>query len=169
MVAWQNERGAGGCLSFEKLNSIVSVLFAFSWSYFQSSSLLCQICRFGERSLCRHYVLEYMICATECHQQKIGADRSGWIGYVKEVACTAQRELGLAAPLVAPHKIPTQRPDRQHHCITARPTDEPHLPVSKWMEWHEIMTEQKLRVCVSLKEVDTSLRGATWPNWHLTE
>ena len=34
MVAWQNERGAGGCLSFEKLNSIVSVLSVFSWSLF---------------------------------------------------------------------------------------------------------------------------------------
>ena len=29
MVAWQIERGAGGCLSFEELNSIVSVLSAF--------------------------------------------------------------------------------------------------------------------------------------------
>ena len=34
MVAWQNERGAGGCLSFEELNSIVSVLSAFSWRLF---------------------------------------------------------------------------------------------------------------------------------------
>ena len=32
MVAQQIERGAGGCLSFEELNSIVSVLCAFSWS-----------------------------------------------------------------------------------------------------------------------------------------
>ena len=77
MVAWQNERGAGGCLSFEKLNSIVSVLFAFSWSYFQSSSLLCQICRFVERSWCRRNVLDYMMYAVECHRQRIGADRSG--------------------------------------------------------------------------------------------
>ena len=43
MVAWQNERGAGGCLSFEELNSIVSVLSAFSWSLFLVISLLCQI------------------------------------------------------------------------------------------------------------------------------
>ena len=34
MEAWQIERGAGGCLSFEELNSIVSVLSAFSWSLF---------------------------------------------------------------------------------------------------------------------------------------
>ena len=34
MVAWQIERGAGGCLSFEELNSIVSVLSAVSWSLF---------------------------------------------------------------------------------------------------------------------------------------
>ena len=58
MVAWQIERGAGGFLSFEELHSIVSVLFAFSCSYFQSSSLLGQICRFGERSLCRRNVLD---------------------------------------------------------------------------------------------------------------
>ena len=32
MVAWQFERGAGGCLSFEELKRIVSVLFVFSWS-----------------------------------------------------------------------------------------------------------------------------------------
>ena len=77
MVAWQTERGAGGCLSFEELNSNVSVLSAFSWSYFQSSSLLCQICRFGERSWYRHNVLDYVICAVECHQQRIVADSSG--------------------------------------------------------------------------------------------
>ena len=58
MVAWQIERGAGGCLSFDELKSIVSVLSAFSWSYFQSSSLLGQICRFGERSWCRRNVLD---------------------------------------------------------------------------------------------------------------
>ena len=34
MVAWQIERGAGGCLSFEELNSVVSVLSAFIWSLF---------------------------------------------------------------------------------------------------------------------------------------
>ena len=34
MVAWQNERGAGGCSSFEELNSTVFVLSAFSWSIF---------------------------------------------------------------------------------------------------------------------------------------
>ena len=62
MVAWQNERGAGGCLSFEKLNSNVSVLSAFSRSYFQSSSLLCQICWFRERSWCRRNVLDSVIC-----------------------------------------------------------------------------------------------------------
>ena len=32
MLAWQIERGAGGCLSFEELKTIVSVLPAFSWS-----------------------------------------------------------------------------------------------------------------------------------------
>ena len=62
MVAWQTERGAGGCFSFEKLNSNVSVLSAFSWSCFQSSSLLCQICWFGERSWCRRNVLDSVIC-----------------------------------------------------------------------------------------------------------
>ena len=36
MVAWQIERGAGGCLSFEELNSTVSVLSAFSWSLFSN-------------------------------------------------------------------------------------------------------------------------------------
>ena len=76
-VAWLIERGAGGCMSFEKLNSIVSVLSAFSWSYFQSSSLSCQICMLGERSWCRHNVLDYMICAVECRQQRIGVDRNG--------------------------------------------------------------------------------------------
>ena len=34
MVAWQIERGAGQCLSFEELKRIVSVLFAFSLSLF---------------------------------------------------------------------------------------------------------------------------------------
>ena len=34
MVAWQIERGAGGYLSFEELNNIVSVLSVFSWSLF---------------------------------------------------------------------------------------------------------------------------------------
>ena len=34
MVAWQIERGAGGCLSFEELKSIVSVLSAFSLGSF---------------------------------------------------------------------------------------------------------------------------------------
>ena len=42
-----------------------------------------------------------MICAFECHQQRIGVDRSGWIRSVKEVACTAQRKLGLSPTLVA--------------------------------------------------------------------
>ena len=70
---------------------------------FQSSSLLCQICRFGECSWCCHNVLEYTIWAAECHQQRIGADMSGWIGSVKEVVCAAQTELGQAPTLVAPH------------------------------------------------------------------
>ena len=77
MMAWQIERGAGGCLSFEELNRIVSVLSRLVGVCFQSSSLLCQICRFGEHSLCRHNVLDYMVCVVECHQQRIGADRSG--------------------------------------------------------------------------------------------
>ena len=34
MVAWQIERGAGGCLRLEELKNIVSVLSAFSWSLF---------------------------------------------------------------------------------------------------------------------------------------
>ena len=34
MVAWLIKIGAGGCLRFEELNSIVSVLSAFSWSLF---------------------------------------------------------------------------------------------------------------------------------------
>ena len=34
MVALQIKRGAGGCLSFEELNSTVSVLSTFSWSLF---------------------------------------------------------------------------------------------------------------------------------------
>ena len=34
MVAWQIERGAGGCSSVEELKSIVSVLSASSWSLF---------------------------------------------------------------------------------------------------------------------------------------
>ena len=29
-----------------------------------------------ERFWCRHNVLDYMICAVECHQQRIGADMS---------------------------------------------------------------------------------------------
>ena len=70
---------------------------------FQSSSLLCQICRFGERSWCCHNILDYKICTVECHQQRIGADRSGWIGSVEEVVCTAQTEWGLAPTLVAHH------------------------------------------------------------------
>ena len=32
MVALQIKRGAGGCVSFEELNSTVSVLSTFSWS-----------------------------------------------------------------------------------------------------------------------------------------
>ena len=34
LVAWQIERGAGGCLNVEELNNIVSVLSVFSWSLF---------------------------------------------------------------------------------------------------------------------------------------
>ena len=34
MVAWQIEKGADGCLRFEELKSIVSVLSAFSWTLF---------------------------------------------------------------------------------------------------------------------------------------
>ena len=34
MMAWQIKRGAGGCLSFEELNHIVSVLSAFGGSLF---------------------------------------------------------------------------------------------------------------------------------------
>ena len=34
MVAWQIKRGASGCLNFEELKRIVSVLSAFSWSLF---------------------------------------------------------------------------------------------------------------------------------------
>ena len=64
---------------------------------------LYQICRFGERSWCRHNVLDYIICAFESHQQRIGADRCGRIESVKEVVCTAQRELGPAPTLVVPH------------------------------------------------------------------
>ena len=40
-----------------------------------------------------------MICALECHQQRIGVDRSGWIRPVKEIACTAQRELCVRVSL----------------------------------------------------------------------
>ena len=39
-------------------------------------------------SWCLRTVLDYTICAAECHQQRIGADRSGWIKFVKEVVCT---------------------------------------------------------------------------------
>ena len=34
MVAWQIKRGASGCLNFEELKRIVSVLSAFRWSLF---------------------------------------------------------------------------------------------------------------------------------------
>ena len=78
MVVWRIERGAGGSLSSEELKRIVSVLSAFSWSlFFQSASLLCQICKFGKCSWCRHNVLDDMICAVKCHQQRIGVDMSG--------------------------------------------------------------------------------------------
>ena len=103
MVAWQIERGAGGCLSFEEWKTLFLSCLHLVRVCFQSSSLLCQICMFGERSWCRHNVLDYMMCAAECHQQRLVADRSGWIGSVKEVVCTAQTELGLEPILVAPH------------------------------------------------------------------
>ena len=78
MVAWQIERGAGGCLTFEELKRIVSVLSAFSLNLFTIiQSFLCQICWFGERSWCDHNVLDYMICAVESHKQKIVADMRG--------------------------------------------------------------------------------------------
>ena len=77
MVAWQIDRGAGGCLNFEDLNSIVSILSAFSWSLFSVIQSFMSLCRFGERSWCRHNVLDYTICAVECHRQRIGADRGG--------------------------------------------------------------------------------------------
>ena len=38
MVAWQVERRAGGCLSFEELNSIPSVFLCFGWSLFSLKS-----------------------------------------------------------------------------------------------------------------------------------
>ena len=65
---------------------------------FQTSSVLYQRRRFGERSWC-HNVLDYMICAVECNQQRIGGRK----GSVKEVVCTAQIELGLTPTLVAPY------------------------------------------------------------------
>ena len=34
MVAWQIERGAGGCSSFEEVKRLVSVLSTFCWSLF---------------------------------------------------------------------------------------------------------------------------------------
>ena len=40
MVAWQIERGAGECLSFEELKRIVFVLSAFSWSLSHPSSCM---------------------------------------------------------------------------------------------------------------------------------
>ena len=42
MVAWQIERGPGGCLSFEELKRIVSVFLHLVRVCFQSSSLLCR-------------------------------------------------------------------------------------------------------------------------------
>ena len=77
MVPWQIERGSGGCLNFEELNSIVSVLCAFNWNLFSVIQSICQIYRFGERSWCHHNVIDYIICAAECHQQRIGEDMSG--------------------------------------------------------------------------------------------
>ena len=70
--------------------------------YFQSSSLLCQICSFGERSWCGHNVMDYVICAVSSAKNWCGQDRSGGIGSVKEVF-KAQTKLGLASTIVAPY------------------------------------------------------------------
>ena len=102
-MAWQIERGAGGCSSFEELNSIVFALSAFSWEDFQSSNLLCQICRFGECPWCRHNVLDYMICAVECHQQKNWCGLEGLNRICERGCVSAQRGLGLELTLVKPH------------------------------------------------------------------
>ena len=40
MVAWQIQRGSGGCLSFEKLNSMVPVLSALVGVYLFSVMVL---------------------------------------------------------------------------------------------------------------------------------
>ena len=74
MVTWQMEGGADEYSSFEEMNSTVSVLSSFSWSFSHPVLCVCQICRFGERSWCGRNVLDYMICAVECHRQRICTD-----------------------------------------------------------------------------------------------
>ena len=90
-MAWQIERSADEWFSFEKLNNIVFALSSFSWSLFSVNQS-------------RHAGLEsFLDVVMLCYRQRIDADRSIWIGSVKEIACTAQRELGLAQTPVAPH------------------------------------------------------------------
>ena len=73
------------------------VLSSFGWSLFSVIQSFISDIYAGLESVYGVVVnvLDYMIRAVECPRQRIGADRNGWIGSVKEVVRTAERGLDL--------------------------------------------------------------------------